>query len=70
LDFIYFLFFRANIGIGQGSALLSILSAFYIISIFHILEKKSKNLSIPIFILLFVEMVFLFLRKIFLKNQI
>ena len=41
-------FFRANVGIGQRSALSSILSAFYIATIFHIFEKRAKNFSIPI----------------------
>ena len=43
-------FLRTNIGIGQRSALLSILSALYIIPIFHILEKRTKSLSIFILI--------------------
>jgi len=41
-------FFRANVGVGQRSTLSSILSAFYIATIFHIFEKRAKNLSIPI----------------------
>ena len=39
-------FFDVNIGVGQASALLSILSALYLLPVFHILEKrfkKSKN---------------------------
>ena len=44
-------FFRANVGVGQRSALSSILSAFYIVTIFHIFEKRAKNLSIPILVL-------------------
>jgi len=52
-----FPFFRVNIGVGQESALSPILSALYIVSIFHILGKKAKNLPIliPIFILSFVD---------------
>ena len=45
-----FPFFRANVGVGQKSALSPILSALYITSIFHILEKRTKNLSISILI--------------------
>jgi len=50
-------FFRANIGIEQSSTLSPILSTLYITLIFHILEKRTKNLSIPIPIsfLLFVD---------------
>ena len=55
------LFFRADVGVGQGSALLPILSALYITLIFNILEKRTKNLSIsiPISILSFVDNGFL-----------
>jgi len=50
-------FLRVDIGIEQESVLLLILSAFYIVSIFHILKKRSKNLFIFILIsiLLFVD---------------
>jgi len=50
-------FFKANVGIGQKSTLSLILSVFYIASIFHIFEKRTKNLSIPIPVsfLLFVD---------------
>ena len=50
-------FFRANVGIGQKSTLLPILSALYITPIFYLLEKRTKNFSIPILIsfLLFVN---------------
>jgi len=37
-------FFNADVGVGQKLALSSILSALYIASIFHILEKISKNI--------------------------
>jgi len=47
-DFFTSSFFRADVGVGQGSALSLILSALYIASIFHILEKRTKNLSISI----------------------
>ena len=65
-------FFRADIDVGQRSTLSSILSAFYIASIFYILEKRTKNLSISIlifFLLLFLTMVFVFLRKKISKNR-
>ena len=39
-------FFNADIGVGQGFALLPISSMLYIALIFHILEIKTKNLSI------------------------
>ena len=50
-------FFKANVGVGQKSTLSLILSVFYIASIFHIFEKRTKNLSIPIPVsfLLFVD---------------
>jgi len=65
-------FFRADIDVGQRSTLSFILSAFYIASIFYILEKRTKNLSISIlifFLLLFLTMVFVFLRKKISKNR-
>jgi len=42
------LFFNVNISIIQGSALFPILSALYISSIFHIFEKRSNNIKIPV----------------------
>ena len=55
-NFISF-FFRTDIGLGQESILFSILSILYITSIFHILEKRSKNLilNIPVLFLSFVD---------------
>jgi len=49
--------FRIDIGVDQESALSPILSALYIASIFHIFEKKSKNLnsSISVSTLFFVD---------------
>jgi len=41
-------FFKANVDVRQGFALLPILLALYITPIFHILEKRIKNFSIPI----------------------
>ena len=49
------LFFNIDVGIGQGLALSPILSALYISSIFHILEKHLKNLKIPVSILFFID---------------
>ena len=48
-------YFNVNIGVGQGSALSPILSALYLSPIFHIFEKRVKNLKIPISILYFVD---------------
>ena len=50
-------FFKANIGIEQESTLSPILSALYIVPIFHIFEKRSKILLSPIqtLILSFVD---------------
>jgi len=47
--------FEVNIGIGQGSALSPILSALYLSLFLYILEKRLKNLKIPISTLLFVD---------------
>ena len=44
-----------DIGVGQGSALSPILSALYILSVFHILEKHLKILKIPVSILSFMD---------------
>jgi len=46
-----FLFFKANIDVDQESAFSPILSAFYIASIFHVFEKRSKTLLTPILVL-------------------
>jgi len=48
-------FFNVDIGVGQGSALFSILSALYLALILYILEKHLKNLKILVFILFFVD---------------
>jgi len=47
--------FKANVGVGQGSALSPILSALYLTPFLHILEKCLKNLNIPISILYFID---------------
>jgi len=51
------MYFRADVNVGQDSALFFILSALYIILIFHIFEKRTKNLlsNISISTLSFVE---------------
>jgi len=48
-------FFEVDIGIEQGSALSSILSALYLLPVFHIFEKHIKNLKIPVLFLSFIN---------------
>ena len=48
-------FFNVDVGIGQGSCLLPILSALYLSPILYIFEKRAKNLKIPVSFLLFVD---------------
>ena len=48
-------FFNVDIGVEQGLAFFPILSAIYIVPIFHILENQLKNLKIPVSILSFVD---------------
>jgi len=43
------------VGVGQGSALSSILLALYLAPFLHILEKHLKNLDLKISILSFVD---------------
>ena len=47
--------FEVNVSVGQGLALSSILSALYLTPFLHILEKRLKNLKIPISMLSFVD---------------
>ena len=47
--------FNVNIGVDQGSALSSILSALYLSSFIYILENHLKNLKIPISFISFVD---------------
>jgi len=70
LNYFTFPFFGADIGVGQRSALLSILLALYIAPIFHTLKKRTKNsIPIPISFLLFVDNGLLIFQKKNLKNQ-
>ena len=59
-------------GIGQGSALSLILSTLYIASIFHIFEKRSKNIlpNIPVFFLSFIDDSLFISQEKAIKNQI
>ena len=47
--------FEVNVGVGQGSTLSPILSTLYLSPLLYIIEKRFKNLNLPIFILLFVD---------------
>ena len=47
--------FNVDIGVKQGSALPPVLSALYLSHIFHIFEKRLKNLKILISIISFVD---------------
>jgi len=49
------LVFNVNVGVGQSSALSPILSALYLSPFIYILEKRLKNLKIPISIISFVN---------------
>lgn len=65
-------FFRADIGVDQGLALSPILSALYIILIFHIFKKRTKNLLSPISVStlsLIDNGLFVFQEKIYKKSN-
>ena len=47
--------FNVNVGVGQGSTLLPILSTLYLLPFIYILEKHLKNLKIPISVISFVD---------------
>ena len=47
--------FEVNVGVGQGSALSSILSALYLSPLLYILEKRLKTINIPVSLLSFVD---------------
>jgi len=53
--FNFWTLFNVDIGVGQGSALSPILSVLYLSSVFHILEKRLKNLKILISVISFVD---------------
>ena len=42
------LFFRANVGVGQGLVLSFILFTLYIVPIFYVFNKRTKNILSPI----------------------
>ena len=65
-------FFNANVGVRQESVLSPILSTFYITPIFHIFEKRSKNLfhNFSISFLSFVnDSLFILQEKYFKKSN-
>ena len=47
--------FNVDVGVGQGLALLLVLSALYLTPIFYILEKILKNLKIPVILISFID---------------
>jgi len=53
-------FFNVDVDVEQGSALSPILSALYILLIFYIFEKISKNIKIPVSFFFFVNNRLLF----------
>jgi len=62
--------FSVDVGVGQGSALSSILTAFFIALIFHIFEKRLKNINIPASFLSFVDdRLFISQEKSFIKTN-
>jgi len=61
--------FNINIGIGQGSTLLPILSALYLSFVFHSLEKCLKILKIPISIISFVADELLIFQNKFISHS-
>jgi len=52
---LFFLNFKVNVGVGQGSALSPILLALYPSLFLYILEKHLKNLKIPVSFNYFVD---------------
>ena len=56
-NYFILLYFKADVGVGQKSALFPILLVLYITFIFYVFKKRTKNLSISIsvFILLFIN---------------
>jgi len=47
--------YEVNVGVGQESALSSILSALYLSPLLYILEKHLKTLNIPVSLISFVD---------------
>ena len=47
--------FKVNVGVGQGSVLSPILSTLYLSLLIYIIEKRFKNLNLPISILSFID---------------
>jgi len=65
--------FRADVGVDQGSVLSPILSTLYITPIFHIFEKRSKNLllNISVSFLSFIDDgLFIFQEKNYEKSNV
>jgi len=63
-------FFNVNVGVGQGLALSSILSALYLSFVFHSFENHLKILKIPISIISFVgNGLFIFQNKSILHSN-
>ena len=64
------LFFNVVISVKQGSVLLPILPALYLFPIFHVFEKRFKNLKIPIILISFVDNgIFVLQEKLFEKSN-
>jgi len=47
--------FNIDIGVSQKSAFCPILSALYMVPLFHIFEKRTMNLFVPVSLLSFVN---------------
>jgi len=55
IKWLYIFIFTADVGVGHGLALFSILSALFIALVLYIFEKRIKNLKIPISLFSFVN---------------
>jgi len=63
-------FFNIDIGVEQNSTLSPILLALYLSHIFHIFERQTKNLKIPISFLSFINnKLFILQEKSFEKTN-
>ena len=58
-----FPFFNVDISIEQDLALSLVLSALYLSPIFHIFEKRVKNLKIPVSLISFIDNSFFVLQE-------